>query len=243
MNTANQKISRRDAESAERVGKRKGGIHGFPHGISMVLACLLVAVSAVAEPMFSEGTAETDKPPAPDSTLYSLVAKVRVRSVDRGTECVYWEFMGQRSIGYPLDVELIETLWQAEDFAPSRLLVPARFELPDGLPRPDPDLEAGRYAEGEIMPLVCRRDGDWSVVQWIVEAGTWEKYRRQKAEGTFGRGFSPEDDAEEECLAAVREIKKLRKRLEDGEFSREEYLRLREPFDVILSRPKYCVLY
>ena len=208
----------------------------------MVLACLLVAVSAVAEPMFSEGTAETDKPPAPDSTLYSLVAKVRVRSVDRGSECVYWEFMGQRAIGYPLDAELIEILWQAEDFDPSRLLVPARFELLDGFPRPDPDLEAGRYAEGEIMPLVCRRLGDWSVVQWIVEAGTWEKYRRQKAEGTFGRGFSPEKDADEEGLAALREIGKLQKRLEDGELTWEEYRRLGKPFWVIVGRSHWhCV--
>ena len=216
----------------------------LPRGRLAALAWLLMAAAIPAEPVYGpEDDPNTDSWPVwPISDLYTLVAKVKGRSVDRGTECVYWQGPGDdRGIGHPLDAELLEVLWKADDFDPACLLVPARFEL-QGMPRPDPDLEAGRYAEGEVMALVCRREGEWSIVQWIVPAGTWEKYRCRKEDGTLDSRFSPERDAEEECDEAFDEIRKLRARMEAGELSFEEYLRLREPFWTIICCPKFGTL-
>ena len=240
MNTTNPKISRRDAESTERTWKREGAIHVIPRGLSAVLAWLLAAVAVLAEPI--EGCLpDSDAIPSPDAWGYTLVAKVKVRSVDRGTECVYWQGPAARSVGHPLDAEMVELLWKADDFDLSRLLVPAWKEDDDASHpalrrRADPDLEAGRYATGEVVPLVCRREGEWNVVEWIVPAGIWEKYRRQKEEGTFDRGFSPEDDAWQEWMEAQRQNHALWTRTKAGELTREEYQRLSAPLQVILSR-------
>ena len=219
----------------------------LPRGWLAALAWLLMAAAVPAEPI--EGCIpDSDAIPDPATWGFTLVAKVKVRSVDRGTECIYWQGSDSRDVGHPLDAEMVELIWKADDFDPARLLVPAWTEHDDAphpllLKRLHPDLESGRYAVGEVMPLVCRKEGDWSIVEWIVPDGTWEKYGRQKEEGTFGRGFSPEDDAWDEWKEAQRRSSELWERRKAGELTREEYERLNAPFDVILSRPMTITMF
>lgn len=177
--------------------------------------------------------------PADSWEEYDLLAKVVVQSVDSHEEHVYRRSPDFQLVGHPLQVELVETLRKTDDVDMSKLLVTA-WTIHGGRRYGNPDLEAGRVAPSNVVSIACRiylSEATWCVVEWVLTDDMWETYQRQKGTGVVERPYSPEDYDIQQRLDAGRKRAELRKKMEVGEITREEYKIQSAPLTEILSQP------
>jgi len=193
----------------------------------------------------STAMAEPVSRPARSMEYYDLVAKVKVQSVDRHMAHTYHQSPDSQLAGYSFHVELVETLRKADYVEMSKLLVPA-WSLINGRRYDNPDLETDHFAPSNIVSIACKlypSEEKWCVVEWVLAEDVWDAYREQKETGVLERPLSQEDYEVQKRLDAVRQRRELRKRMKEGEISREEYKRLSAPFTEILNSPIEVVNY
>ena len=201
----------------------------------------IVLFTVMVHWIVSSSVAEPVSRPARSMEYYDLVAKVLVQSVDSHMEHTYHQNPDSQLTGYPLHVELVETLRKTDDVEMSQLLVPA-WTLVNGRRYDNPDLEAGHFASPNVVSIACKlypSEAKWWVVEWVLTDDMWETYRQQKESGVVERPLSQEDYDIQRRLDATRKMKELIKQMEDGEISREDYNLRCAPLMEILSQPIY----
>ena len=184
------------------------------------------------------GRAQGEPVAAPEESVwaYEFVAKLSVRSVDRGTDVVFFRNGDWELHAFPLHAEVLETVRETGLVDRAKLLVRARYDdLRQGESIADFDLERGRYAPSNVVAVACNPVSDpagWCVIEWLLDEELWETYRRQVETGIVEKAGEREMM---ELKEAIRQRAALWERVKTGEISREEYLRLSAPYTEIIE--------
>ena len=214
----------------------------FVHGIvkrNKIVKICIVSIVALMSLISMSGVAEEISRPALSMEHYDLAAKVLVKAVDRQAEHAYKKGGASQLVGSPVKVELIETLRKTENVVMQNMLVPIWAEN-EGRRHENLDQDAGMVVSTNIVAIACRiytAEEKWCVVEWVLTDDAWQAYRKQKETGLVEMPYSQHDYDLQQRLDAARQRAELRRQMEDGEITREEYKMRSAPLTEILSRP------
>ena len=198
----------------------------------LVISSAAMLVCLVARECRAEPVAR----PADSWEHYDLIAKVVVRSVDETQEIQTYESPEAQTFAHPAEMEIVEPLRMPVGVAPRILLVP-RYSIYRGKRMESHNWTSGRYSTTNMLALACRytRDKKGLVIEWILPEKTWDVYRQQKETGVVEHPVSAQEEEERQLLAAAQKRRELRRQMQEGLISQEEYDRLSAPYTEIIN--------
>jgi hypothetical protein len=175
---------------------------------------------------------------------YDLIAKVNVNSLDTTREIQFIESLDTQAFGYPVDLDLVETLRESEHYNGSRVLVQGYGYYRGVKVAPPPSfIEVLKRTDTVAVGGMFYSDMNYLVLVTVFSDKEWDRFMKQAEETgdpiSDSGGNSLSEDSER--VRALKERISLRNQITNGEISEEEYREKMDRLDEYLRQPEVII--
>lgn len=205
-------------------------------GMSVLSVLVIIAPTCMAQSI---------NQPVENLEQYDLIAKVKIEKISTNRELKYIDTLETQAYGYPVEWTLVEPILIPENISDLHLLIQG-YGYFRGVKQMPPAAFLEAAGDSNIIAVAGQiySDTNMLVIVKILQEGEWNYHKdnaskEEQAPPPFSADVQTHPS---ERIQALQQRIVLRKKMQAGEISEEEYQEQLKPLNNIINRPNVIMV-